>query len=812
MNKNILKKLMELDNPEVDLQLRKIANQIQSKILESKNNDKIFKELELLEEFVYKVPEQTIKIVNDILKNKKRNKSKIYKIQDIKYTGKGYEDLVSKCIELLNKICYLKVEEVFQILEFLCLTNNKKIKSESIETLNKLARYDFYALKNIGYSVQRKILDIILKWSEKKQIKNIEIIKITTKEFLKPSFEGVSMKDYKTIVFKSGVLQPTNFLKKIRRDTINLLFCLYKQVKDIKIKINLLEILYEASSLPHTANYGDDIAKMIVGDISYLLDIYQKIVLNKENKIIVDLPIVQEIERQLVWFNKNYKDKLPNISIFLNNLRGDEMYDLYRTMVGDTLRLDRIEKEEWGKAEEKIKEKIGSEFKKIKKENLEEWNIKLNLIAKYKDLVDEWKFSRFKGFLRRIAREKFELSKVILEDSFKKNKPLKVFTGCFLFGFIENRNLSIWDSYVEKIVKEKNINLVKDILNSFFYVDKSEKIRKKDVSLLSQIIKKEKQFDFLKRIQKNKLLNLNYFLIRVLVELYNKSDKKKIESLIITLIKEAKEEQHLFMFLRELGFPAYKNEIDLFKWDKKNIELILNKLVEVKDLSYENQLLLLAIARNHFLLAMNVFFERIKIREKMMEKGNKWIPSIEYDAIPYYFNDKLIEYINQKTESIKIIEGWMKKMTPKSSIYNIELAQFFQKIGGIVYDKVLSKIIRNGKASGLKTAVRLMWGINTPDIKLCLEIVKKTGDKDIWKTVGGLIFSTGVVHGEYGLSDAYKSTAERIKVYKTKGTQEEIKRVEKFKIKIIKSLQEAAKREEQSADEEIQLEKLKFRG
>jgi len=151
-------------------------------------------------------------------------------------------------------------------------------------------------------------------------------------------------------------------------------------------------------------------------------------------------------------------------------------------------------------------------------------------------------------------------------------------------------------------------------------------------------------------------------------------------------------------------------------------------------------------------------------------------------------------------------------MSPKSFIYNIELAQFFQKIGGTVYDKVLSKIIKNGKDNDLKTAVRLMWGVNPPEMKLCLEIVKKTTSTKIWRDVQGLIFGTGVVHGEYGLSNAYKNKAERIKVYKIKGTQEEIRRVEKFKIKIIKSLQEAAKREEQNADEETQLQKLKFRG
>ena len=805
MNKNILARLMELDNKKADAYLAKFANEIKNKILKSKDNDEIFRNIELLEEFVYKAPSQALVVVRTVIRDKKSNKTKTYKGG---FFGRDHKDLVLKSISLLEKIRYIKPVEAFSILISLHKSKNEQIKSESARILEKLAKYDSQVLEHIGYSVQRKLLDIITEWTEEKKIKNIEIIKITSKELLKPSFEGTSMKDYKTMVFQSGSLQPTEFLKKIRRDTIDLILGLYYENKDIKTKINLLEILYGASKFPHHSNYEKEkeFEKMVTDDVAYLVDKYNKIIFGKEKKIVTDAPITQEIERQLVWFNKNHKDEIPKISILLKSIRKDEFYDLYRTLAGDTLRLDRIEKESWQEAEEEINKKIDSEFKKINKRNIKKWSQKLNLIAKYKNVVDEWKFQRLHALLHRIAKEKPDLAEINLEDAFKNSSPLRSFAGQFLFGFRDGNNIELWDEYAEKIVEEKSVGLIKNIPDSLFSNLNLKDIRQEDVDLLSRIVKKEKPFNFLKRVKEgNELLNLNFSLLRALIKIYGK-DKKQIEALIMVLIKS--DENYLHMYIEQLGYPAYENTIDLSEWDKKNIKFILNKLVELKDLDYEAQLLLLGIAKNDFPSAMDVFIKRIRKRDKMTTK--KWISHNEYDAIPYHFNDKLSDFINNQKEFIDIFEDWTREMSEKTSIYNMELAQLLQKIGGSTSDKVLRNIIKKGNKTNLNRAVALMWSINSPDFDICFEIIKKAGKGKIWKDVGGLMFNTGVVSGEYGFAEAHERKIKAIKEYKISGTKKEMGRIKKFKKEIIRALQETAKRERQKAKEDIKLRKLEF--
>ncbi|GAH82990.1 unnamed protein product, partial [marine sediment metagenome] len=188
----------------------------------------------------------------------------------------------------------------------------------------------------------------------------------------------------------------------------------------------------------------------------------------------------------------------------------------------------------------------------------------------------------------------------------KNNGPLTSFMGAFLFGFRQGNNLRTWDKYVEEAIARKNINLVRDVSNSFFYCKDLRSVRKKDIELLSQMIRKEKPFNFLRKAKKNELLNLSFSLIRILVKIY-KSHKKQMEILIRTLIERDKNNEYLYIYVDQLGFPTHRKEIDLSEWSSKNIESILDKLVELRGLDDQAQLLLLAIAETDFPSAMEVF-------------------------------------------------------------------------------------------------------------------------------------------------------------------------------------------------------------
>jgi len=789
------------------------ANDIKNKILENKDYDEISKNLELLDEFIYKAPQQVLYIVDIVLRKKLKPKELVKGIY-----GKEHKDLVLECIGLLEKIRYIKLPKVFDILVGLYHNKDEQIKSKAVKALERVAKYDYYVVTRIKaekrYFPQEDVLKIVGGWDENEKIKNIDIIKILAKEMLKSSFTGVSMKDYKTMVFHSGPLTPNSALIKIRKKAMELLFECFNVLgsgKDnIKSKVSLLQVLYDAADYPNFSTYGKDMEKMIKDSVVYLTKRYKEVAFIN-NKKLIDVPIIQEIERQLVRFNKNHKTEIPEISKLLCDVREDDFYSLYRILVGDTLRLDRIEKESWQEAEIEIKKKIDAEFKKINDKNIKAWIEKLNSIAGYEGVIEDWHLQNFRGFLFRIAKRKPEQAKKILDDALDNKKPIRGFVSSFLRGFMIGEHKELWKDYTKKIEKLREPKLVVSIPLSL----PAEIITKNDISYLAKIIAKEKPFDFLKDADKVILRQLHYSLLRTIIYA-SRQDEKQVEKLVIALLKED-ENKYMYGDMRYLGFPAYDGRPDLSKWSSENIEFILGKLVEIPKLEHDAQLVLFAIAKFNFEGAIQVFKKRIDRRVKKREDDKKWILSLDYDAIPYHFNDDLIKYIDSKKgETVKIVKKWLENMTPKSSVFNIELAQFIQRIGSS-FGEILNELVKKGSPENLQKAVKLMWSIKSPNIKLCFDIIKKTNGKQQWgkriiADLIGLMHNTGVVSGEYGISKALENKASAVeKIAKEiKGTSAQMKRVDCFGKEVVRSLKDRAKQEHQRADEEIRLRKLEF--
>jgi len=790
-------------------------------ISRSDSNNKIYQQLVLLEKYTAKfgdkIPEEMniIKLLEEVIDKSKVNKIESEKTIFGKLPGKTYSDIVIKCLEILNHIKYIKIPDTFNILTKLHQEPDEKIKNKAKEVLERLVEYNLYVLrqKGVGYAIQRVILDTILGWSQKEKIKNIEIIKIVASKLLQSSFEGSAMTDWNKLTLSFGALQPTSYLKKIRKDTIDLIIALYKKFKDVENKISLLKVLENASRYPSQGDYSeikDKMDGMITNDVKGLVNFYESTIFNKNGNIITEPLVVEEVEHQLNWVDETQRNEVLEIDKLLEKIKKDETYHLYRLLIGDVYEELKIA-EGWERKEEERVKEINLEFEKINTESVKVWIQKLNLIAENKSIVDEWKFGRFNGFLLRIAREKTKLAKIILDDAFENSKPLKNFTGWFLAGFRQINNVKIWDEYADKLSKEKDIALSRDLIFSISFTTESEQIkfiRKRDIDLLTRVVNRQKPFEFLNKIDnKNELVNLNYIIINVLSKIYKKN-KMQIELLIKTLIRN--DPENLWIYTRELYFAVRRGTLNLLQWSKQGIDFILDRLVEVRDLNYDAQGLLFEIAKKNYQVVTEVFIKRIKKQSGMTKQS--WVSANQYDAIPYHFNDELKEYVRSQKEYPKIVENWMKKMTLKWSIYNSELAQFLQRIDGPILNKILLKKIKTGNKDNLSRVINILEGIEPPDFNICFKIIQKTSDEKIWNRVIAAMERTGTVSGEYGISEAYEKKIEIIESYKSRGSKKENGRVGKFKRKVIKNLQQKAKKERQRADEEIKLRKIEFEG
>jgi len=783
----------------------------QQKKITSKNFDEIIELFKILKNLAlfksdtsFPIADFILDLSHNVLNNQCGHQA-VYKTPFGDFQGKSIKDLKENYLELLNEIKYLKTKEVFEILVNFYY-QEKEIKQKAEKVLIDLVKYNLKVLQQVGYTKQREVLDVIKSWKLKEREKKIDLIKIITKELLKSSFEGTTMTDYRTLSIQFGALIPTRYLRKIREDAIDLIKNLYPQTKNLRDKLELLEVLENALRYPEQGDYSSikgKIDEMITADAKGLIKFYKNVVFaSKKNKIIAELPIIQEIERQLNWLHEPQKSRISEIKKILEKLKKDEIYSLYRLLVGDVYDKGEKEKEKDWKFREKERDtKLNKELERIENKNIKSWIRKLNLIAKYKKVIDDWKLSRFNTFLFKFAQAKPNLAKIVLDDAFQLNKPLKQFTHYFLQGLREIGDTQIYDEYLEKIIKEKNVELLIAVINSLFYIN-LKTVRKKDIKLLNKIIQRENSFNFLDKIKdKSKLISLNYTLLHVLSKIYEK-DKKEIEELIKTIIKN--DSNNLHIYLRELNFAGHRKTMDISNWSKSGQDFILSKLVELKNLDYDSQNLLLTLAKKNYKKAMDIFIKRIKKRSEMTK--DDWISSNRYDAIPYHFNEDLKDYIRTHKNYIQIAEKWINQMTSNWSIYNSELAHLLQGISGDNFKNLLLKVIKRGGRENLNKVIYLSEGIDAPDFDICFEIIKRTDDEKIWKEVAGRMYATGVVHGEYGLAEAYKKKLDKVRQF----DNENNKRIKKFKQKIIKELKDMIKREKQAADKEIKEMKKKF--
>ena len=774
-------------------------------IISSKNNDEIYEILEVVEDFYHKKPEETLAIINTLIDKQPLSPMVIHRFEDQEIYGKTYKDLALKCIELLLSIRYFKPDEVLNSLVQLFKDEDKDIKERTGEVIKKLVKYDYNILtkSKLGYTVQRKVLDFILKWSMKDRLENIDFIEIAAKELLGSSVEGTSMKDEKTLVIHSNVVDPTDFLKKIRRETIDLVFDLYQKINDPKIKLRLLNVLGEASQGPSSINYEDNVQEMLSDDSKYLIDIYRKIIFDKSGKMIAEPAIAEETEQRLYWFCKNKGPENDKALALRKEILEDGFYKLFRLLVGDPVAYK--EEEGWDVADKKREEGINKQLKLIKKENINDWIASLNKIASQYGIIEEWQFQEFRSFLQKFAEQKPEVANKILEDAFENNKPLKkVFSDSLLRGFRHGDRVNLWNNYVKKIIKEKDAQLVNTIcfsLNLDEGTDLSKKIRKEDLDLLEDIIKQQKSFVFLKK--KDDSMR-HYALVNTLARIYKK-DPQRIEELIIEEIK--RNSQHLDLYFRALSMAVHRAWLDIKKLSPDMVKFIAQKMVELDKLDWHTQELLFDVSKNNLKMILDVFMRRIQ-KDDSEKKDKKLETGVyDYEAIPHHFNPDLKEFIAKHRDYKKIMEKWIENMKIEWTIYNYDVSRFLYSIGSSL-DEIIMSIIKREDDASLMKAARALHSLEGVDLNLCIEIVRRTDDEKILNQVARVMYTTGMVSGEYGIAKAFENKAKDLEKYK----DDESIRVKKFANKMIKSFQDSAKKEREQTDEEKMLRKIEFEG
>ncbi len=729
----ILRRIVSLvDVPSINNFLSELAGSLLEEVNTLRSNDDIVLKLQLLGEYSFRTPEETVDIAKKIL-SASAIPPKTYDSEWGKVEGANNEKVVLQVIDTLKNIRYLKLNEVLEISLDLCSSEYPEVKKRALELIKNISEYNLFAMRKIGYFPQRKVADYLLTLTEEQLVHNLNAVTEIGKEVLNFEFEGSQMTDYKTFTLSFGPLKPSDELAKIRDDVSEVIKRLVLIESTAKAKIELLNILEIGGRTPTRGEYSEELEALILAYVDNLLQFYISIVAESE------LTVIHEIESQLNIFTRRFtEDKLSHAKDLQLKLRENKQYELFKIFYGYDFDFDKLP---WREAREKREKIIQELLDDISKENFKKWKADILVIAANYSYDDPGKFQYFNNFLYKLSKKEPTLAKTLLGE-----ETLKPFLTHIIQGLWESGlHSEIRTTLLSWADEGKNLNTIAEL---FWFT------RTIDTELLEKVFKSAKEV---------RDLNTLTILARNIAISYKGEHAAK--ALFFTVIKELtihKSTNWVFNF--------FLNDSDILKGLSENqIDILFQSLLLVEDINHDSEEILIPVADNHPQKVVQFFYIRIK-KQLAKEKDSR------YDAIPYDFHE--LNKTLAKHSEIVLNES-LKWFEEEEWLFQFDAPRFINEVFPALEEPLKSKLLQLITTGGSKNADIVLKILRAYKGETFLHEVVKAfikkflrGDKSQhykdYKTELFIILSTtGVVSGEYGLPNAYKQKKEEVQNWKS---------------------------------------------
>ncbi len=795
--------------------------------LSGKDNDQLYEDLELAEHFIFKVPSKIMKMFGMIFEKDEVPAKQISNIGRTAIYGKNHSDLLKKILDIISGtgIRYVDPRTVLSIIisayEYnpTSSTRTSDLKKDSLAVAEKLAKYNKHAINHpqIGIAPQRLILDEIKSWSIEKQDKNTEIIRIILKQIVYIAVEGFEQTGVDTYSISRGALVPNDSIKKLRRDTLELVFTMYQRADSVKQKLGILEVIERVLDIPDSTdpeNYGQ-IKEMVLSDLTEsILPWYQNIVFDTKFNVIASYPIVHEIERQFYFFIINREHyNLPNVDSFISQVKQDTDYQLYRTLTSDHF--------EYKQQEQKNKQ-VDEFILQINDETIDTWISKLAIISKDFDILERWQLQRFERLIEGIIMSNGlnvadKLFNAGVEQIIPQRSIWSILQGLRVQG--DESKLKKWDEYIVQLIEKKDVQLIIYIFSSLNQHYRGEyNLRDIDLKLLKDIVEKKETFSIVSEEDiKNQILRDQVF--RTLCPLLLSQDSAIVNT-AEDLIKIEMESypDYLHMYFDQLWMTLHEKDEMVVKLSDNFKNFLLEYLVEVRQLQYEEEILIATIGKNSIDSIFNLFEQRVRRESneiKIKEETDDIISSVltRYSAIPSNIHvdltNLLVNYDNYVEAMIDLVTRLR-----DDNVYWYSIISFYRKLHTEKKRDVVLGFARKHTAKDMETAVILTGEIgDNVDLGLCVDVYREIIEhdidqmEDIISDLQGNMGNIGGVSGYDGFANAFTAKAEEMK---TMAEHEENEKVKQFCLDMSYLFNERSVYEKQRAEDEKAVRKIQY--
>ncbi|MBF5039880.1 hypothetical protein INP77_10295 [Methylophilus sp. 13] len=691
--------------------------------------------------------------------------------------------LTSKALDVLIGLWFDQPQKLLLLLIELENSENSTVREKSRGGLKLLATFNLNAMRHYmnnnlsPYSIQTKIVDVIKENSHLQSSKYFNSLIIIYRAFLENEVQSSSWESYNSLSFSRGEIPVNTDLEDIRNFAIEALISIYGSVSDFKKKKALIDVLSSATIVKKYSSA--EFQRIAQKNALSVLSFFQRIIPNE------NLMIVQQIEHLAYWRFRHsiFEDVKAEALKIEALLKQHEEYEIFKVLIGfegvfgDWQSLE-AKAGEYESTEQYRQIKIQTYAHTIDASNFDVWKKRLIEFCKVES-DDLATFPKYYEFLALISKLHPGLMFEFLTRNHEQltNFLIPIFRG-------------LWSSDMRGSLVEA----IRAWANDGRYIYQSMKLftdnSEWDSKLIGTIFYNARKFKELGAIS----LTTN-----VATSNFNSSDESGKRILIRYFLKSVKTLTRFksAQWIFDIWHLAESQRL-ISTLSHSSIDLVLNNLVNLKEIDYQAEEILYLISLEHPSKVIDYLCDRIAVR----------YGDANYDAIPFELF-KLNESLSK--EPNYLLERMYK-------IYELDKYKF-TFTGSRLFRIIHSEISLEAQESLLKYidksvdhmyfVIAILRDYEGQDFThpIVESIIKKLPlNSDYWSELSIILSSTGVVMGEFGFVEVYKRRREKISEW----LQSDNMSIKAFAEWFITRISQSIVIEEQRAEESIILRKHNF--
>jgi hypothetical protein len=783
LKKKLLESLAQQDDARALQALEKEAAKIASTLSTATAYDTIQHNLELLDSFAYRVPDEALAMITATLN---RLDTITLGIPDVPYWSAenrqafySKDKLMIACLNVLNRIRYFKLADILPI--FLKYQDHtaETVRKQVQDHLKTTASYNFELYEQYGLKPQQDILKSIQELTPDEQRRLLRSLVTLCTAILSPNIEGASS-TYQTITLHSAAHPVTPELKAVRQDAIEILKKLYAHATTLDEKKSVLGGLNAASQHPKMGGSAPELLALLQDNGKDVLGFLEQIVPTEK-----ELSFIQEIEHSTYWkYYHGHPDTQAAACRVKAQLDKNEDYQVFKVLIGfngifnawcgdddaeDTAdkHVERAKQRRDARLQALLND-VHPETYPVWQRRILEWvNIKSN---------DSATFPYFGNFLQKTAEKNPTFVLQLLREH---DAALQKFIIPLLLGLLQSAEkqaaLAVRDTWLNE---------------------------KKHLWALAKVCEHAPDFNivFFKKLAHTAMAQDDTSVLSTAVSVIAAKVDTGGDAFVNTLFPDIIRkltECASAAWVYEFWFRTERQKISAIMTED-TIDTVLQNCVYLPRIDYHAEYTLQDIAARFPLKIVELFRARL-------ESGKTG----DYEAVPYNLSEIPSVLEDAASDVTKTIRQW----------YNHKNATLKHESGRVLkilypsfpdtLQTALLNLIEHGDDQDYLFVMDVLRNYDG-DIKIqdvCAAIINALPtDSDCLKDIEYILYRTGTVSGEYGFVNAYQAKIAEIEPW----LNNESPKIRSFTQSYIQTLEKMIESETERANEDIEKRKYRF--